>query len=222
MGEIILFTQLLLKRYGAIKMYENIINELQNNTNTDYSISYVENIADKILAESDRANIIGAIPIVKIVEEFGFEPYAIKPFSENESGNIYIGGTTEDEFGRDKIMIVDIHEELYHQRFILAHELAHYLFDYLGNKQYVQNPNILFSAAYLKDGHGRNDYGRERLADRFAAELLMPAKQFLIQFIKIKDIFNNDKDFVVKYLSKCFKTKPSSIIRRIEELDLTL
>lgn len=206
----------LLGGYKEKKMYERLIGELSNNEERNYSINYAERVADDILIAGNRANIVGDIPIVKIVEEFGFNPYIVKNLQDNVSGNIYIGGTTQEIYGKDRVIVVGKEEEYFHQRFIIAHELGHYLFDYLGNDEY-KDGNILFSKAYLKNDH---DDETERRADRFAAELLMPAKIFLVEFIKAMNASGNDEGFVVQYLSKYFKTKTSSIKRRIGELGL--
>lgn len=204
--------------YGETKMYEELIRRLKENGNREYSISEVENIANEILVEGGRENIIGDIPIVKIVEEFGFTPYNESRLKDDVSGNIYIGGTTKDVYGQDNVMVVGKNEVLFHKRFILAHELAHYLFDYLGDVEYTEHPELLFSRAYLKGGHGGDI--SERRADRFAAELLMPARTFLVLFIRAMEAFSNDKALVVDWLSRYFKTKQSSVLRRIEELNL--
>ena len=48
-------------------------------------------------------------------------------------GNIYVGGTTKKLYGHDKIIIARKMRTLLTGRFIIAHELGHYLMDCVGS-----------------------------------------------------------------------------------------
>ena len=109
--------------------------------------------------------------------------------------------------------MVNKNDELFHQRFVVAHELAHYLFDFLGNSDYTDK-SIRFSDTYYKNMH---ESISEQRANRFAAAILMPEESFIKQYNIAKNIDKN-RMFVIMYLSRFFETTMSSIERRIAEV----
>ena len=197
-------------------MYEELVSQLRENPASSYTVKEVEKLAERVLEIGGYDDIVGPTPIVKIAEQFGFTTFRESTLPESVSGNIYVGGTTRDIYNTDKVIVVGEDEEYFHQRFIIAHELAHYLMDYLGST-ISQTQSILFSRDYPKSHH---DSEEEMRADRFAAELLMPAKAFARQYIKAMEASDYNKRYAVAYLSNFFKTKKSSIERRIEEVIL--
>ena len=217
MGDIISFS-MRCRQEGARErggyMYEELVRNLQMNPANQYTIKQAEKLADEVLVRGGYEDKIGPTPIVKIAEEFGFSTFEESSIPDDVSGNIFVGGTTEEIYNTDKVIVVGAREEYFHQRFIIAHELAHYLMDYLGSDASC-NTAILFSRAYPKENH---DSEVERRADRFAAELLMPAKEFLRQYIKAAEMSNYNYKYIVAYLSDFFETKRSSVARRIEEV----
>ena len=220
MGDIILFSLSCARKKGIGErgyfMYEELVSQLRENPANLYTVKEAEKLADRVLEQGGYEDVVGATPIVKIAEQFGFTTYKERTLPEDVSGNIYVGGTTRDIYNTDKVIVVGEDEEYFHQRFIIAHELAHYLMDYLGSDK-SQNQSILFSRAYPKSNH---DSEVEIRADRFAAELLMPAKEFARQYIKAMEAYDYNKRYAMAYLSDFFKTKKSSIERRIEEVIL--
>lgn len=195
-------------------MYENLVNDLKNKPANNYLIQDAEQLADKVLDLSGYTGKVGAIPIVKIAKNFGFATYKTKNIPDDISGNIFIGGKTKDFYGENKVIIVGDKEPIPHQRFIIAHELAHYLMDYLGTKESLDK-DYVFSKTYPKINH---DSIEEIRADRFAAELLMPKKIFLNQYINAFKKSNYSKIYTITYLSTLFKVKEACINRRIKEI----
>ncbi|KAI4445147.1 hypothetical protein C823_007654 [Eubacterium plexicaudatum ASF492] len=128
-----------------------------------------------------------SIPIVKIVKAFNFKTYT-ETLSDKLSGDIYINGDTKQKYGHNKIILVNKNEPFFHQRFVIAHELAHYLFDFLGKDKY-HDSIIKFSDTYYKNQH---ETPEEKRANRFAASLLMPEKFLLnnIRLLKMKIAMN--------------------------------
>lgn len=181
---------------------------------TKYVVREAESLADEILELEGLSGKSAPIPIVKITSDFGIKTCKASNMPNDMAGNIFIGGTTEKYYGADKVIIVGEDEVLPHQRFIIAHELAHYLMDYIGNDYYKNKENV-FTRAYLKVNH---DSMEEIRADRFAAELLMPKKVFLAEYVKAMKQSNYSKEYTVTYLSKLFNTKESCIQRRIQEV----
>lgn len=52
-----------------------------------------------------------------------------------------------------------------------------------------------------------NESSEEVLADRFAAELLMPARLFLQKYLNIMNYSKQDIDYTITYLSTYFEVK---------------
>lgn len=185
--------------------------EKKNRDNHEYSLSDIRDITNNILSMM-KSNYSGrcATPIVKIAKMFDFKTYK-EPLSE--SGDININGDTKQKYGHDKVILVNRNEELFHQRFVVAHELAHYLFDFLGNSAY-EDINILFADTYEKDRH---ETLQEKRANTFAAEIMMPKDLFITQYNVARREVNNHM-FIVLYLSKYFETSVESIEKRIKEV----
>ena len=199
------------KERGEI-MYRELVDKLQNNPANMYSINDAEKLAEQVLEIGGYE--AGATPIIEIAKKFGFSTFSEKNMPEEISGNIFVGGTTKEVYGTDKVIVVGDQEEYAHQRFIIAHELAHYLLDYVGSED-SYNSGILFSRTYPKHNH---DSSEELRADRFAAELLMPTKLFYRQYLRAMEASDYNIRYTIAYLSNYFKTKKSSIERRIQEV----
>lgn len=194
--------------------FDALVHDLHENPVKDSTTEEAEELARKVLKAWRLDNVNGAVPIVKIANGFGFSCHKAENIPEDISRNIFVGGTTKEAYGNDKVIIVGSSEEYEHQRFIIAHELGHYLIDYIGSPE-SKDPGMLFSRAYPKQNHQSDE---ELRADRFAAELLMPSKIFLRQYVRAMEAFDYNKKYAISHLSTYFKTSKSSIRRRIEEL----
>lgn len=194
--------------------FEELLKNLRVNkiNNHEYSLSEIDDVAKTILSEIDYYPKEGATPIVRIAKDFDFKTYK-ETLPNNLSGDIYINGDTAKEYNHDKVILVNKNEELFHQRFVIAHELAHYLFDFIGNP-YYQDISIKFSDTYYKNKH---ETLQEKRANRFAASILMPRELFIKQYNYIKSIDSN-RIFVITYLSRFFETSIDSIEKRILEV----
>lgn len=195
--------------------YEGLVAQLKANPASSYNESQAEDLADKVLS-IDASYSQAPIPVTKIAMGFGIKTYQEASMSRDISGNIYIGGTTEQIYHTNQVIIVSDSEPYFHQRFIVAHELAHYLMDYLGNPIYESNRK-LFSEEYRKKDH---DSWKELRANRFAAELLMPANLFVDSYVYAMRRSGYNEYYTVAYLSNYFETKKSSIEKRIKEVIL--
>lgn len=217
MGNVIQFQTKLYKKKRGFTMYEKLVSGLEKSPANHYVVREAEHLADRILQEGGFDGLVGPTPILAIVKQFQIATYQESNLKPEVSGNIFIGGNTNDIYNTDKVIVVGSDEEFYHQRFIIAHELAHFLMDYIGNEEYKKQ-GVLFSRAYLKESHHTPE---EIRADRFAAELLMPAKIFIAQYINAMERSKYDRRYTIRYLSTLFETKESSINRRIEEVILS-
>ena len=183
-------------RKGAfMKLYKLLENlKEKNQIGYEYSLVELRNISNYILSLEASYSGRCATPIVKIAKLFG-----IKTFKEllHESGDININGDTKKKYGYDKVILVNKTEELFHQRFVVAHELAHYLFDFLGNEKY-NDINILFADTYQKNKH---ETYPEKRANAFAAEIMMPKELFIKQY-KIARLADSNHIFIVQDILK--------------------
>lgn len=193
-------------------MYDEIIEELieKKKNKHDYTLEEVEAIAERILLATPDYLGDSFTPIVRITKNLEFKPYETS-LERNLSGTIHVGKKTKEELNYDKVIIVNEKDDLYHQRFVVAHELAHYLFDYLGNSEY---DNKEFEEAYYKNLHKTNE---EKRANRFAAAILMPRDLFISIYNHAREVRDN-RAFTISYLSKFFQTTPDSIEKRINEV----
>lgn len=198
-----------IKNIDVPKLLYNL--KRKNKNGQEYSLTEIRNISNLILSLMSN-NYSGrcATPIVKIAKLFDFKTYKE---SLDESGDININGETKQKYGHDKVILVNRDEELFHQRFVIAHELAHYLFDFLGDSTY-DDKNILFAERYIKD---KPKTSREQRANTFAAEIMMPKELFIRQYNVARREENNHM-FIVMYLSKYFETSVESIEKRIKEV----
>ena len=215
MNNIIEFRHCTWKRDDTMR-FEELIKDLaeKNAARYEYSVAEISEVANRILKNIDYYTGRGATPIVKIAKEFDFKTYK-ENLTDGKSGDIHINGETHSKYGHDKIILVNKNDELYHQRFVVAHELAHYLFEFLGNPDYSDN-NKIFLDTYYKNKH---ETPQEKRANQFAAEILMPENLFLQQYAIAKRTDNN-RMFLLLYLSRFFETSVDSIEKRIMEVSL--
>ena len=193
----------------------NIESLLKGLSNGAYAI---ETPHDLVKLAEDVRNIAGqytgelAVPVTSIANNLGLKVYAAD-MRTGESGYIFAGGTTEELYGTNAVILVSNKDPLGHQRFVIAHELAHFLLEYLTDSGY-KDKKIVFKEAYGEMPHNTK---KELRADFFAAELLMPKKLFIKQY---NEFFkrSNSREVTIMCLADYFKVKISSVERRIKEV----
>lgn len=201
--QIINFEDYVLTR-GRDKMCMEIVKEIQNARKNGhvYGIEEMKPLAEKFL-ESIKYRGNGAVPIVRIVQECNFITIAGTMRDKRMSGFVSIDKGTVNKYDSDKIIGVNDSDELGHQRFVIAHELAHYLFDYdMSNKPYFDT--------YIKNSHKSK---KEQIANAFATNLLMPAKYFALKFDE-----NINMDSNIKEWTKYFEVQEKAVEKRILEV----
>lgn len=215
MNNVIRFRNYDWRRYNDMK-FEQLLKDLKekNEKGYEYSLKEIAEVANNILKEIDYYSWRGATPIVKIAKEFDFKTYR-ETLKNGKSGDIHINGETKDKYGHDKVILVNKKDELFHQRFVVAHELAHYLFEFLGNNDYLDS-NIIFVDTYKKDKH---ETPQEKRANAFAAEIMMPSELFVKQY-NIARREDNNRIFILMYLSRFFETSIDSIEKRLMEVSI--
>lgn len=161
----------------------------------------IEHRADRVLKAFDYNDSEDSyVDAVRLAMFFGFIVDE-KDMPANEDGCVSVS-----ENQKEKNIEVNTNRSIETKRFIITHELAHYLLHYSGEKSFFM--------------HRENTKGKnleENDADYLAACLLMPTKSFKKEF----DILKRNKytyEEIVKGLQKVFRTPRESIERRINEV----
>ena len=148
------------------------------------------------------------IPIIKIVKDAGFSVY-IQDLPRNIGGYIVVDADLEKKFNTDKIIVVNESENTKRRRFTVAHEFGHYLFDFKSGRE--------FANAFENDNTSSSQ--KEKKANAFAAELLMPQEEFSNKFRKLKETNISEFD-IISALSEYFLTPLKAVEKRINEIGL--
>lgn len=141
------------------------------------------------------------VDAVRLARFFGFNVTETDHLSAEEDGCITVSAN-----GEEKSIVVNDSRSFEFKRFIIVHELAHYLLHYDRQEE-------LFK-------HRENIKGKsleENDADYMAACLLMPPKSFKAQYENIRK-GKKQRDEIVMELKNRFRTPVESIIRRIGEV----
>lgn len=162
----------------------------------------IENRAEKVLsAYKYDSNTDVYVDAVCLARFFGFDVEEKKTLSATEDGCI-----TVSENQNEKCIAVNDTRSFEAKRFIIVHELAHYLLHYTGSGKFFM--------------HRENTKGKnleENDADYLAACLLMPKNSFKEQYDLLKKDKKSQEEIVVILQSK-FRTPSESIERRISEV----
>lgn len=140
------------------------------------------------------------VDAVRLSAFFGFVVDQ-KDMPANEDGCVSVSENQE-----DKSIEVNINRSIETKRFIITHELAHYLLHYSGENHFFM--------------HRENTKGKnleENDADYLAACLLMPPKSFKKEFDRLKKNKYTHSE-IVRELQEKFRTPIESIERRIIEI----
>ena len=92
-------------------------------------------------------------------------------------------------------------------------ELAHYIFDAVDEQEYYE--------AYYIANKNQDNVIREYRANKFAANLLMPALIFIKQYQLISSAVDN-KDITAAILAQDFAVSITAVKKRIKELDFII
>lgn len=179
-------------------------------------LSYMEkkNIEEKALEFMNKMGYVDdsdAVDVIDIAKKAGFA-VGNAMLDDDEDGFIIVQDGVKEILGihTDKLIGVNSARTVEWKRFIVAHELAHYVLHYA----YEKHNGIYAHREHIK---GKND--EENDADFFAANLLMPRKKFVDAYNELKDK-QLDLDEIVILLSNKFVVTSRTAERRIEELGL--
>lgn len=140
-------------------------------------------------------------PIIEIARIMGFKVYTAKFKERTLSGTIGVSNELQEEYGSNKVIILNNADTDKHILFTLAHEIAHYIYDY--------NPTSNgYSNTYRTD---EVQTDKEIRANRFAAAFLMPRNSFTAKYNETHNISE---------LSDYFNVPEAAVKLRIAQLEL--
>lgn len=151
------------------------------------------------------------IDIIQIAKKLGFA-VGNAILDEEDDGFIIVQDGAEEILGikTDKLIGVNSKRALEWKRFIIAHEIGHFILHYSEQKS---------GGMYAHRDHKKGKNNLENDADYFAANLLMPREKFIDKYKELKEK-NLNLDEIILLLSRKFVTTPRMTERRIEELQL--
>lgn len=148
--------------------------------------------------------------IVRFARSHGFF-VGIGSLEDNEDGFLIMqpdsAGTIRDNGYGEKVIVVNKDRPAPYNRFVVAHEFAHSVLHYNGEK------------VYLHRDHRKGKDEEENDADYFAAALLMPKESFRRNYRRLRDEGQEGDDLCVS-LAKLYRVPLESARRRIDELEL--
>lgn len=172
----------------------------------------IEEKAMELMKNVNYQDISEETDIIQIAKTLGFV-VGNAVLDDNDDDGFIIVKKGEDEIlglKTDKLIGVNSKRSLEWKRFIIAHEIAHYILHYS-----EQNNKGMY--AHRDHRKGKNDV--ENDADYFAANLLMPREKFTDKFNEFKSK-GLTFDEIIVLLSHKFVVTSKAVERRIEELQL--
>lgn len=189
------------------KMYSKLVDEIRKKP---CQISDMSARAQEVLKYFNIKDCSGGVPIVEILTKLGFRIFQSDLKPEGLSAYIAVNPKFEEVFESNKITCVHMEDNIGHKRFALAHELAHYLFDF------DENENLCYYNTYFPTDE--EDSLEEKRANKFAANLLMPEKVFIKKYMEYEK--NNGKADTVNELGHQFLVSTTAVLRRFKELGI--
>lgn len=150
-----------------------------------------------------------SIDVIDVAKRLGFV-VGNAVLNEEDDGFIVVEEGSKEIMGikTDKLIGVNSNRTLEWKRFIIAHEIGHYILHF-------KERNL--KGLYAHRDHKRGHDELENEADFFAANLLMPRESFENKYKELIQVYKNDKE-IVDALSKHFIVTIRMTERRIEEL----
>ncbi len=198
------------------KMYQDIIAEIRKSYHDIHATDEekIKEVVAKLLSKlTSDGKISYPLPVVRLLKQMGFGLFRTNFKNPEQSGLIAVDSSLPEKnklFKTDRIVLVNNQDSTAHQRFTIAHELAHYIF------HFDEATQPTYYKAYLTS---EKTDDAELLANRFAAELLMPTTEF-------KKLFNQYKTEqgetfslpnTITYLSQQFDAPVTAVKRRLVE-----
>ena len=183
--------------------------------NDNYS---VEEIVKDIIKNIDIDEI--PVNVWQIARHLGLEVLEANFKNKNVSGSIIVTEEVPDllkQFNANKAIILNREEDSKVQAFTVAHELGHYVMDISEKSSFFENYHISKEKNELLTEKGKQRKEIEDRADKFAAMLLMPEKEFIEYYEN--SITKNTEDIYEEMANK-FMVPIEGIKKRFEELNM--
>lgn len=147
------------------------------------------------------------IPVENILKAMGFSIFASDTLKPNISAFIAVDNELEKSFDTNRIVVANKNDSIEHQRFAIAHEIAHWIFDCPDQSRFYDT--------YNTDSDYTN-ISTEYRANKFAAELMMPCSDFTdyVNMQKTQNVSNNE---IIVNISKYFGAPKTAVAKRLKE-----
>ena len=166
--------------------------------------------AKEILEYFNIKDFSEGVPIIDILKKMGFKIFQSNLEPDGLSAYIAVDPKFEEVFESNKITCVHAKDNIGHKRFALAHELAHYLFDF------DEDRSLYYYDTYF--ANGSIDKFEEERANAFAANLLMPADIFWKKYKEFEAL--QSKAEIVSALSRYFRVSATAVMKRFPEVGI--
>lgn len=160
--------------------------------------------------------------IFQVLEKIGFEVHKAN-FRQPLEGIIFVDENEKriKDFDKNKIIFYNANADLYKTRFILAHELAHYV----NEKNKHPDRKVFFAMRDHQIGYSNNISEQE--IDYMAASMLIPKEELKNNVYKHLGELNYNKDIIhnlitdqyyIEQLQKDYRVDAELIKRRLTEV----
>lgn len=195
-------------------LIETISNIRKNYSSDPRDIKQIQTAAEMLLHDLEITDKQYPFPVVSVLKKMGFQLLRGSFKDPFQSGLIAVDSSLPEQnpaFTADRIVLVNKNDSVAHQRFTIAHEIAHYIFDY------DERTQPIYYKSYLTT---ETESDVEWRANRFAAELLMPTKHFRDEYNKFAkeqgELFSLPA--TITYLCKMFDVPAKAVQLRFDEV----
>lgn len=155
------------------------------------------------------------VDIFKVAADLGFDVRGAV-FYQNLDGLILVNEKAEviKGFTSNKVIAYNCEKNIQDKKFIVAHELAHYIEEKVNN----ENTEIMVAARDHGDTVYSNDENEQR-KDYIAAAILIPKDSLLKQLSLFKEDNISDKNIICQKITEIYDVEYELAERRLKEVD---
>lgn len=163
----------------------------------------------KVFFEQNNIEVIIPVDVFAVASSLGFDVRGAE-FKETLEGLLLVDEHIEriKGFNSNKIIAYNCQKNIYMKKFIVAHELSHYI----NEKSKNEDKKIVLAARDHEDEYSNNMVEQEM--DYMAACILMPREDLLKNYDG-KDI---EREELIKFIVSRYNVSPKMAERRIEEV----
>ena len=178
----------------------------------------VKKIVDYIIENLEIHEV--PVNVWQIARHLGLEVLEANFKNKNVSGSIIVADAIPkilEKFNTNKAIILNRNENSKVQAFTVAHELGHYVMDISGTSSFFENYHISKEKKEPLNDKEQLRKTMEDRADKFAAMLLMPEKEF-IEYYENSILKNTNE--IYEEMSNKFMVPVEGVKKRFEELNI--